>query len=537
MNLPPVSQVSPLNVNMFALELAHHPDQALVSEVLQGLSQGFHLGFTPGTKLRSSKKNKASAYQHPDIIDAYLSNEIRLGRVAGPFLLPPISNLHVSSFGVIPKKGQPNKWRLILDLLSPFGASVNEGINPEDFPLQYIQVDDIIRMVWKFGKGALMAKFDVESAYRNIAVHPCDRYLLGMKWRSRYYVDLALPFGLRSAPYIFNSVADLVEWILRHNYQITDLLHYLDDYITAGPPNSPQCEQNLAIASSVCMELGLPLHPAKKVGPTSCMVTLGIELDSVNQLARLPQEKLDSLLNLLHQWSSNRWCSKRQLQSLIGHLHHAAKVVWPGRGFIRRMIYLLRHFRREDHPIRISAEFKKDLRWWLQYLASWNGVYFWVYPGLSPPINLEMSSDASGSLGFGAIFGSHWLYGKWPSVLQSSSIEYKELFPIVVSAHIWGPSWFRQVVLFRCDNESVVHILNSRTSTAPDVMHLLRALLMKAATHNFFFTAQHIAGSDNKIPDALSRFNWQAFHRLAPHADRQPTVIPPHLWDTLIYPA
>ena len=175
---------------------------------------------------------------------------------------------------------------------SPLGASVNEGINPEDYPLQYIQVDDIIKMVWKFGKGALMAKFDVETANRNIVVHPCERYLLGMKWRSRYYMDLALPFGLRSAPYIFNLVADLVEWILRHNYQITDLLHYLDDYITAGPPNSPQSEQNLAIASSVCMALGLPLHHAKKVGPTSCMVTLGIELDSVNQLARLPQDEV-----------------------------------------------------------------------------------------------------------------------------------------------------------------------------------------------------------------------------------------------------
>ena len=153
MNLPPVSQVSPLNVNMFALDLAHHPDQALVSEVLKGLSLGFRLGFNPGTNLRSSKKNKASAYQHPDIIDAYLSNEIHLGRVAGPFLFPPISNLHVNSFGVIPKKGQPNKWRLILDLSSPLGASVNEGINPEDYPLQYIQVDDIIKMSGNLGKG------------------------------------------------------------------------------------------------------------------------------------------------------------------------------------------------------------------------------------------------------------------------------------------------------------------------------------------------------------------------------------------------
>ena len=129
-----------------------------------------------------------------EVLRAICQTKIALGRVAGPF--PPICNLHVNSFGVIPKKGQPNKWHLSLDMSSPFGASVNEGINPEDYPLQYIQVDDIIKMVCKFGKGALMAEF--ESAYRHIAV------LLGMKWRSRYYVDLSLPFGLRSAPHIFN---------------------------------------------------------------------------------------------------------------------------------------------------------------------------------------------------------------------------------------------------------------------------------------------------------------------------------------------
>ena len=159
------------------------------------------------------------------------------------------------------------------------------------------------------------------------------------------------------------------------------------------------------------------------------MVTLGIELDSVNQLARLPNDKLTSLLNLLHCWSTYRWSTKRQLQSLIGHLHHAAKVVWPGRAFIHRMISLLRNFRRDDHPIRLSAEFKKDLHWWLQYLGSWNGVYFWVYPGLSPPIELEMSSDASGSLRFGAVFRTHWFYGKWPSALQSASTSTKSSSP------------------------------------------------------------------------------------------------------------
>ena len=77
---------------------------------------------------------------------------------------------------------------------SPGGLSVNDGIDPDEFTLQYITVDQIIRMISTYGVGALIAKFDVEAAYRNIAVHPSDRYLLGLKWRKNYYVDLALTF-------------------------------------------------------------------------------------------------------------------------------------------------------------------------------------------------------------------------------------------------------------------------------------------------------------------------------------------------------
>ena len=154
----------------------------------------------------------------------------------------------MSSFGVIPKKGQPDKWRLIVDLSSPGGASVNDGIDPDEFTLHYIMVDQVIHVMSRFRKGALMAKFHVEAAYRNIAVHPVDRYLLGMKC----YVALALPFGLPSAPYIFNAVAGAVEWILVNSYRVPDLLHYLDDFITADSPDSPQCGQNLSTLLAVC---------------------------------------------------------------------------------------------------------------------------------------------------------------------------------------------------------------------------------------------------------------------------------------------
>ena len=58
-----------------------------------------------------------------------------------------------------------------------------------------------------------MGKEDVKSAYRIIPVNSRDRYLLGMHWKGKYYVDLILPIGLRFAPRIFNNVADLFEWI------------------------------------------------------------------------------------------------------------------------------------------------------------------------------------------------------------------------------------------------------------------------------------------------------------------------------------
>jgi len=134
--LPPVSVVSPLKPEEFAAKLAKHPDQHLVAFVLDKLRNGFHMGFQHTKKLKSAKSNKPSANQHPEVIDRYLAREVSLGRVARPFSSPPFPNLHVSSFGVIPKKGQPGKWRLIVDLSSPGGLSVNDGIDPNKFTLQ-----------------------------------------------------------------------------------------------------------------------------------------------------------------------------------------------------------------------------------------------------------------------------------------------------------------------------------------------------------------------------------------------------------------
>lgn len=88
------------------------------------------------------------------VIDDYLAHEVSRGRVAGPFSSSPLPNLHISSFRVIPKKVQPGKWRLIVDLSSLGGVSVNDGIDPNKFTLHYTTVNQVIRMVSGLGRGA-----------------------------------------------------------------------------------------------------------------------------------------------------------------------------------------------------------------------------------------------------------------------------------------------------------------------------------------------------------------------------------------------
>ena len=71
-------------------------------------------------------------------------------------------------------------------------------------------------------------------------MHPEDRTLLGMKWRGRVLADKVLPFGLRSVPITFTAFADALQWLMQTRGE-ESLFHYVDDFITVGKPDSPEC--------------------------------------------------------------------------------------------------------------------------------------------------------------------------------------------------------------------------------------------------------------------------------------------------------
>ena len=311
------------------------PDQKIAEYLAKGFQYGFDIGFR-GSHTAGASRNLMSAYRYAKEIDTALGKEVTRGHTLGPYKIKPFSNLHISPIGAVPKK-YDDSYRLIMELSSPRGTSVNEGINKEEFSVTYSSFDEALTMIYDLG--SFLAKIDIKHAFRICPVRIQDFPLLGIKWRGYYYVDTRLPFGSRSSPYIFNCFADFLCWCIVYVCVIVNTLHYLDDFITAHASKTA-CQKNVNTILKLFSFLGVPVAPEKLEGPSTRLTYLGIEIDTIEQTIRLPADKLTDFKVLLSLFSTRHSCSKRELLQLIGKLSFAAKVVKPGRLFLRFLIDL-----------------------------------------------------------------------------------------------------------------------------------------------------------------------------------------------------
>lgn len=522
---------SPLRHSEWSDELEGHPDAVLATYVLNGIYNGFHIGFDRSKRCKPSRSNMKSALDNAGVVGQYLEEEVRLGRIVGPIPLAWVpAGTQLSPIGVIPKSNQPGKWRLIVDLSSPHGQSVNDGIEPHLCTVEYLRMDEVLGRIAASGRGTQLAKMDIASAYRMVPVHPDDRPLLAVQWAGQVFFDTRLPFGLRSAPKIFTAVADALQWVMKRQ-GVSWVAHYLDDYITMGPPGADTCAANLEAMLATCARLGVPTAPGKCEGPTSSLVFLGFELDTEVMEVRLPPQKLRRILDLVEDWLRKRACKKHDLECLLGHLQHAAIVVRPGRTFVRRLLELLGAFRNRDHWIRLGCAVRSDLQWWSCFMEGWNGVSL---ISRMAPQRIPLVSDASGSWGCGAFWGPHWFQWQWEGRASDWTIAPKELLPIVCSLAIWGKHWSGSRVECRCDNAAVVAVVNSGKAKDSTLLHLLRCLFFVAAHYSVHIHASHIPGKDNVAADALSRNSLSSFLQVVPDADKDPTPIPRTLLDLTV---
>ena len=519
---------TPLNKAAWQHYLQDYPYRDLVNFFLESISNGFRIGFN-GINLKSAKKNLTSATAHPDVVDTYLHHELLLGRISGPYPTSAYPDVHVSRFGVIPKNHRPNKWRLITDLSHPPGCSVNDGIPPTLCSLSYVTIDDAILKILRCGKGTMLAKIDIQSAFRLLPVHPEDRHLLTMSWKGELYIDHCIPFGLRSAPKLFNILADLLSWTAQ-DAGVSYLIHYLDDYLTMGPPQSQVCQRNVDIFTSLCKDLGVPLATDKLEGPTTSLSFLGIILDTCRMEIRLPTDKLSRMQGMLKAWLSRKKATKRDILSLVGTLQHATKVVRPGKTFVSRMYLTAAKLKKMHFITRLNKAFRSDLFWWHIFLQSWNGFSILRHPILLRSPDFIAQTDASGVWGCAAVLGTQWLQWQWPSEWSSVGIMAKELVPIIFTCVTWGTMLRHHHINFQCDNEGLVAAINKGSSKDTLVMHLLRSLWFFVAHFDISIVATHLPGVMNTTADHLSRGNFTTALQSNPTLSQQPTHLPPSIF-------
>jgi len=524
---------SPINIHALDSYLALYPDKASAAVLKEGFVFGFKLGYQGDRKFRESP-NLKSINTDPDMALAKVMKEVGLSRIAGPFSQVPISDLIISPIGLVPKS-EPGKFRLIQHLSFPDGQSINDGIDPDVCVVKYASFDLAIQLVVSNGKGALMAKADIESAFRLLPIHPQDFQLLGMKIGDKYFVDKALPMGASCSPALFEKFSTFIEWVVKKEASTDNVTHYMDDFFLVGLSDENKqnsCAQLVSRFEGVCEKLGVPLAKDKSVGPVSKITYLGLEIDAANQLVAVPHEKLIKIKSKVDALLSASEVTLRELQSVIGSLSFICKAVSPGRAFLRRLIDLTCGISKPWCKLKLSVGAKKDLEMWRLFLNHFNGSAIFPDQAWCHEADLEWFTDASAGIGCGGFFQGRWFQSKWPNAkFKNKSIAWLEFFPIVVSVVLWGDLLIGKRIVIRSDNKAVVYIINKQTSKSPDIMKLVRFFVLQCLKSNLGFCAKHIAGKQNNIADALSRFQEDRFRELAPTAAAVPTQVPQFLWN------
>lgn len=159
-----------------------------------------------------------------------------------------------------------------------------------------------------------------------------------------------------------------------------------------------------------------------------------------------------------------------------------------------------------------------------------------IYSDLTKAPDMHLYTDAS-SIGFGGYFCDQWFSEKWPRDLPNLP-DQEELYPIVVAAIIWDPSWSSKRIRFMCDNVTTKCSINKGRSSCTYIMPLMRQLTWCAVKHNFVFSASYITSLVNSVADSLSRLQMGRFLKLAPTASLLPFACPSHcnvIWNSAMF--
>ena len=246
----------------------------------------------------------------------------------------------------------------------------------------------------------------------------------------KLYFDKALAFGSRSSCGIFCRFADILGWIAFDN-GIPAIIHYVDDYLIISQPNNNKDKDKFI---SILEDLKVPIKFQKVEGPATKITYLGFEIDTIAMTASLSSHRRKELLNYLNKWHKKKSAHSREIRSLVGYLLWVCQVLPRARPFVQRFLDLQNQLNNIDRYVNLSKELKSDIRWWIEAVSAWNGVYLFEETSWLQPLIQKFYTDAS-NIGAGATFNEYFTAFLWTKDMNPAIIDInlRELIAIIIA--------------------------------------------------------------------------------------------------------
>ncbi len=361
------------------------------------------------------------------------------------------------------------------------------------------------------------AAIDLKDAYFHVSILPRHRPFLRFAFEGRAYQYKVLPFGLSLSPRVFTKVTEAALVPLRERG--VRILNYLDDWLILAQSRE-QLRAHKDLVLRHLSQLGLRVNWEKsKLVPTQRISFLGMELDSVNQTARLTQERAQSVLNCLKTLSGRTAVPLKLFQRLLGHMAAAAAIVPLGLLHMRPLQHWLHGriprwaWERGTHRVQITPACRKTFSPWSDPSFLRAGV-----PLEQVSRHAVVFTDASAT-GWGATYNGHAVLGVWTGPQLRWHINCLELLAVRLALSRLRGRLQGKDVLVRTDNTATVAYINRQGGLRSRRMsQLARHLLLWSQKHLRSLRAIHIPGVLNRAADELSRAALPGEWRLHPQA-------------------
>ena len=398
----------------------------------------------------------------------------------------------VSPIRLVPK---PNgKWRLIVNM-----RHLNQHLRVRSFKMEGVR-----NFQYTVARDDEMFKVDMKSGYYHVELHEAARTFLGIEWEGTFYEFTVLPFGLKTAPWVFTKVTRVpVKYLRERGIRV---VHYLDDFLFACPERRVEVAKKEV--SDLMDNLGIIRSDKSDFAHGKEKEFIGFVINSASGQIRVTKKRKEAFLEAAKKMLACKGpVAARDLASVAGKVISMAPAMKPARLFTRDLYRAIDTRWSWSSRVVLHAEAQWELDWWIKNLGAWDGKSFFR-PSRKHVVT--MTTDAS-SHGFGAWTdtgkGAETLLcqGRWLPEEAALGSNWRELKTVELALRSFISTAKGKNVIIRTDNQTAMSCINNGGSSSQQLNEVTHRIWSLCVNHDIDLQAEYIPGSENDLADALSR--------------------------------